>query len=332
MKASVGAQSMKKIITRTKWPDLGKEIECATKWMETMGMNPRPSRIGAYAKSSMALAQDEQSAILIGGKMSKERFAKRVELSYETQHIPRIYRAFAGKETPGLRRRLDDFLAGPMFGTQENTKNASNRGRNTGFELSLGALLVAAGMDVHFPEDPDNADLIVQFNGVCLLIECKRPQTLDAVGPRLREGFRQLAKRYDLLDPSRNDTRGLVAMALGKAFNPDMQLLPVCDGWVLKQKAEALGNELWSRYQDAWQEVSHRNTVGVLLNVDFPVIVESENLITYCADSIVTNTPAAQAQDVEFLREFAKAVETALHSERESVGSNQPLSPGLTRE
>lgn len=298
---------MKEMIRRTKWPDLASDVELATKWMQDMGLRSQHSRIKAYAKKIQQLCQGASPS-----NISIQEFTRRVELAYEVQQIPRIYRAFAGKETPGLRRRLSEFLSGPLLGTQENSGNAGNLARNTGFELSLGALLTEAGLDVEFPVDTDAADLIATFQGVRLLIECKRPQTMAAVGPRLHDGLKQIVRRYDRFDSTLKVTLELVALSLGKAFNPDMQLLPVSQAWLLKRRAEELGDNIWSCYQNEWIDSRHPSTIGVILNLDFPSVVESERLITYCADTILTNTPSARLQDVEFLRKLAAAVHVVL--------------------
>ena len=61
---------------------------------------------------------------------------------------------------------------------------------------------------------------------------------------------------------------------------------------------EKLFEKLLSYYQKECSNARHSQTIGILLHLDFPAIIESDGLITYCSDAVVTNTSGAKPEDV----------------------------------
>jgi hypothetical protein len=89
----------------------------------------------------------------------------------------------------GFERVLKSALDGPVDPTKET--EANNRGRNTMFELVMGAHMLAAGFEVEFRENPD---VYANSDGLSVLIECKRPLSDSALPKNMYSAAKQLGK------------------------------------------------------------------------------------------------------------------------------------------
>ena len=138
-----------------------------------------------------------------------------------------------------LRHRLKSICGGDAIFT---ATSGDDPGRNVCFELITGAMLQATGARSEF-ENP--ADVTTKVRGDLLLVECKRPTTLAALGRCLKKGYRQLSEHR------RNGHRGFGAIALEVSVlvNPDAGVL------VAKDVATAI-EDLYRNIQRIFQESS----------------------------------------------------------------------------
>jgi|GEM_PF-2917726 len=293
---------MRDAVERTTWESNARRLDDLFAWLNELGLRVTGSRINAYRKACWGFAAPKGNNT---EGMSREDFVKRVHLAYEIQSLVRVQQAFGVHSPPGLKARLADMLKGPLYVSDEKATNSSNKARNIGFELQLGAVFAEAGLDVRFAQD---ADITADFAGVRVIVECKRPQSFDAVGTRLHEGLKQLAGRYSSTTTQTTVERGIVALSLGRALNQDFQILPVSKALVLRRKAESITERCWYHYRKEWVDAGHPQTIGVLLQYDFPAIIEADGLITYCSDTVLTNAVGTKPQDVAFLRQLACAL------------------------
>ena len=118
-----------------------------------------------------------------------------------------------------VRHRLPTICGGdPVFAAQ----SGHDPGRDVCFELITGAMLQAGGVRSGFQNPSDVTSTIRDSR---LLVECKRPTTLRALGRRLQEGYRQMSEHR------RNGYVGVGAIALEVSVivNPEFGVLVAKD-------------------------------------------------------------------------------------------------------
>lgn len=115
--------------------------------------------------------------------------------------------------------RLTTICGGDLVFTAQSSHDP---GRDLCFELVTGAMLQASGVRSEF-QNP--SDVTSTVGNARLLVECKRPTTLPALGRRLKEGYQQLS------DHRRSGHMGFGAIALevSALVNPDFGVLVAKD-------------------------------------------------------------------------------------------------------
>jgi hypothetical protein len=143
------------------------------------------------------------------------------------------------------RQKLKKVLAGPFLPTDEDQN--SNEARNLLFELNLASKLAATGLE---PKIGESADIEVVVQEKQLLIECKRPLTQSGVIKCIKDARDQINSRLQKKPPG---SRGVIALSMSKAFNPEHNFLLYSEessakellGERLEVEAHRL-NETWS--------------------------------------------------------------------------------------
>ncbi len=107
-------------------------------------------------------------------------------------HLPRF---------PGLREKIADCLSkGPVVAEDERPSTASNRPRNDAFVYVLAGRLLEAGIHVLAVDGISRegvccggtSDIVLNWKGQQIVIECKRPQAIHGVERRIREAVGQI--------------------------------------------------------------------------------------------------------------------------------------------
>jgi hypothetical protein len=160
------------------------------------------------------------------GKRSREHI-----LAYnESCEIIDLYALWQApvKNFSGLRRKIEAvFRKGPVLREGENPNASTNKSRNEAFVYLLAGKLIRAGVKVVAVDGTvaqgtscyTNADINLEWNGSVINIECKRPQTQDALTERVKEA------RQQLTHPSRKGWAGIIAIDCSAFVRPLEQLL-----------------------------------------------------------------------------------------------------------
>lgn len=128
----------------------------------------------------------------------------------------------------GLGRKIKAvFSKGPVLREDENPDASTNKSRNKAFEYLLAGKLIRAGVNVvavdgAIAQDTScctNADINLEWSGSAINIECKRPQTQDALTERVKKA------RQQLTHPSRKGWAGIIAIDCSAFVRPLEQLL-----------------------------------------------------------------------------------------------------------
>src|ERR1043166_3075823 len=152
-------------------------------------------------------------------------------------------------------QKLKVILGGQKVLTDETA--ISNQSRNVLFEIHLGAQAWRAGIATQVSPV---ADLICEFEGRQLFIECKRPLSAKKIRQRIREADKQLQRHLHLALPT---CRGVIAISLSKLLNPDALLFAMRDRVegqrIFEEKVQALAEE----HSDVWSRLS-KKVIGIL--------------------------------------------------------------------
>ena len=115
--------------------------------------------------------------------------------------------------------RLTTICGGdPVF----TSESGHDPGRNLCFELITAAMLQTNGGRSKL-QSP--SDVSATFGGMHLLVECKRPTTMPALGRRLKEGYRQLSE----IRRKGYGGFGAIALDVSAIVNPDFGVLVAKD-------------------------------------------------------------------------------------------------------
>jgi hypothetical protein len=119
------------------------------------------------------------------------------------------------------------FSKGPVLREDENPDASTNKSRNEAFVYLLAGKLVRAGIKVIAVEGAiaqgtscyTNADINLEWGRSAINIECKRPQTQEALTERVKEA------RQQLTHPSRKGWAGIIAIDCSAFIRPLQRLL-----------------------------------------------------------------------------------------------------------
>lgn len=177
------------------------------KYFEEVGVSLMRGRIQVYANALAAAGRGEHvdRALLWSAACEISDLVEASSLDSKSIHA--------------VRHRLATICGGdPVF----TAKSGDDPGRDLCFELITGAMLQAAGVR---SELQNPSDVTSTVGDARLLVECKRPTTLLALGRRLQQGYRQMSEHR------RNGHIGFGAIALevSTLVNPDFGVLVAND-------------------------------------------------------------------------------------------------------
>lgn len=291
----------------TTYRELAEDLDVAAKWLESIGLSISPTRLGDYRRRLTSIVNALDAGELVA-LFNEEGIKDTIDALYEASEWRLIHQMLADTEDPGLHERLAAFVKGPIAYRDEKTGASSNRARNIGFELSLGAFLKKAGFPIEFHPD---GDLRFHYHSHDWYVECKRPQSSGQVKRRVKEALEQLVIRYaEAPDP--DSARGLVAVSSTKIINP-------FGGHFQTQSRQTLRSDLtaemekFSKAHDAtWINHEDERTLGGLVEYRAFAIVLDENRPTTGGDvALVTRTPLSDANE-ELLASFARQIQSGI--------------------
>ena len=203
--------------------DLGKVIT----YFEELGLSLKRGRIRAYADVLDAAGRGEHVDRALLWSAACEVSDLVAASSLDSTAIKPV------------RHRLEAICGGdPVFTAQ----SGADPGRNLCFELVTAAMFQAAGVRSELQNPSDVTSIVA---GSRLLVECKRPTTLPALGRRLQQGYRQLSEHR------RNGHVGFGAIALevSALVNPDFGVLVAKD-------TETAVNNVYGHIQKVFRQSS----------------------------------------------------------------------------
>lgn len=262
---------------------LSRNYHGAIRWLESFDIQTRQSRLGRYA-----VLLDELSAHHIAGTLGscdfRAEFAGYVNAVFEAVEIIRIHKGLADFQSPILGQKLREVAGGRL---DRPAPSDADLCRNSVFELLIAARLQSAGLDIALSEAEE--DVLVNFRGIEVFIECKRLKSAKKVRQRVKGALKQLRTRYENA-ASPKSARGLVALSITDLANPEHYLM--VDGTPEKvYRAIEAGNAAFVRkHCKLWQGRDDEQTLGTIVEFSAPAVVENSNILTTCHSTIANNS------------------------------------------
>lgn len=244
-------------------------------WMSDLGVNVDPSRIGAYRKSFDALLEVSNSK---NEDEARDRFAEFMNTLYEVHELFEIYKGMSNLDAHDcLRPRLTTIASGPIEYLSE-TSSSANKARNYAFELLLASRLFVGGMGVQLT---NHADVECKIHGQRVFFECKRPQSEAAIQRNIKKAMSQLKRRYASAITSK--ARGVVAIDITKAVNPDYKLLTYETGSEIGQRLSGVIDAFSNEHLRAIEESKHKKTIAVVVRMSIMAAPKGHaDRLVYC--------------------------------------------------
>lgn len=277
------------------------ELKDATRWLKELGLYYDVTRIGQYERDIATLAEHFENGTL-QTLLDKRKYFDLVNSLNEATEIINIHNGLCNIRDPNLLERLKRFIHGPFAVVEERESGSSYQARDIAFELTMASRYVKANFEVDFGTE---ADLRIFDNEKMFFIECKRPKSTNSIRSNVHNAFKQLNKRYDGVNSSVL-TRGIVALSIGKVINPDQKLLYAkSQDTLYYDSLPAICQRFALAYSRYWQNELDNRTIGVLLYLQTPAVLENRNLITVCDYFAADSTSIPGSSDYRYFMNMA---------------------------
>jgi hypothetical protein len=265
--------------------DLNRETDAAVKWLSVLGLKCSQGRMQVYRETL-----DKITDLWVGGKLAEYVRAGNefevVTALLEAQELATIHSGLKNELRSSSLDKLRKYVTGPFSYVLEKPDSTSTTSpRNFGFELSLESQLINA--DFHIVEDTDE-DIAFESRTHLYCVECKRPQREMKASQLISDADSQLKKRY-MSGRKHNFKRGIFALSLTKALNPESQILYAKDEADLYDGLVEMGNKVFHQDEERWERKLHPQTAGGWFQWSLIAHLESTNKITYCQFGFLTN-------------------------------------------
>lgn len=157
--------------------------------------------------------------------------------------------------SPLVTQKLRLVLGEPSALADESAE--SNQSRNILFETHLAARAWRADLTTHLGPV---SDVICDFQGRHLFIECKRPLWAKRLRRRIRGAEEQLRRHLDVALP---ESRGVIAISLSRLLNPGALIFTMRNPPDGQRVFEAKVQTLAEKCAGAWSRLNRR-IIGIL--------------------------------------------------------------------
>ncbi|WKJ90262.1 hypothetical protein QZJ86_19985 [Methylomonas montana] len=276
------------------------KLDKACVWLEELGIAYSRTRIGRYKDLFEVLAK-HQLADTLNAFYEEYTLETWVNAAHEVAELNRIYDGLNGQSSPELVSRLKDALKGHELYVLDSEHRS---GRDFSFELSIAAKFVSAGLVVDFGHE---ADLRVLLDDFTFFVECKRLKSPHKIQKRIKEGLKQLHKRYVKSENPLN-ARGMLALSIGKTVNEKLGLLEGRDPNELGQKAFNHNRAFIEKYKSYWQSNPDQRTIGTAVVLDTPGrLIDNKQLATV-HEVAMNNCVPTDTMEYQLLLSMAECV------------------------
>lgn len=269
----------------TGYRELANGINEACEWLSDHGLDCPRTRVGEYKRHLNELA-DYWEQGKVDELLRLRDFSTLINSCHEASELSNIFKGLVSLADQSIVKKLQEFIKGPVSCLKENASSSSNRGRNIAFELNIAARFATAGFTIDLTKE---ADIIVYMLDYEVFVECKRPQHDHQINSNIKGALSQLKRRY-LTAKNPELARGIIAVAIGKVFNPNMLLIEASTPEYLSQKLSSINKAFIDQYEPKWRNPSDGKTIGALVYLGIPAEIKNLKMLANCHEIAVKTT------------------------------------------
>ncbi len=241
----------------------------ALSWIEDQGFNVKITRLAEYEKEVTEVLEKGIDLALPEYEQTYESF---ISSLFSANLFIQIFEDFPREHMGHLRLKLEDILGGPKLSDKESKKNSHPR--NTQYEILLACMFARHEFQIDFVKKAgeEKEDVRVEFGNIPLLIECKRPLSMNGIDTNLRRGIQQL---HDRLIENSDAARGILCISFDK--------FPGQNNLVLRFKDEETASKTFDKhlvsfltpYKKRLSKPKHPNILGLIGSLNLPIRYET---------------------------------------------------------
>ncbi|KAB8046215.1 hypothetical protein GCN78_25635 [Janthinobacterium rivuli] len=263
-------------------------------WLESLGIQYHNTRVHKYKSLLTDLAISE---VRKDYSFFEEKYGlvNGINAAHEAMELIRIYEGLRYEKDPKFIERLTKILQGhELFPLDKSS------GRDFSLELGIAASFVAQGNQIDFSHV---ADLSLVFDGTPMFVECKRLKSESKIKANIKDGLKQLTKRYETLEnPSK--ARGILVLSIGAVVNPNLILYEASDSGQLGRKVKTTVREFIATYKQYWErETTDKRSIAVIIIFDTPA--RMDKTLTTCRELDVRLLPDRMHSDAALFHKIA---------------------------
>jgi hypothetical protein len=283
---------------RTFYADYQSDLACACLWLGI-----EHGRAARYGKLLRQFHEENK------------RSAEHILAYAESCEIVDVFKLWQRRivDFPGLDEKVRAALRkGPVLREDENPASSSNRARNDAFVYLLAGTLLEVGTPVRAVDGipalhttcQSEADFTLECEGSLIDVECKRPQSYNALEPRVREARKQITRR--------DGRHGVIAIDCSVLIRPPGQLLESDSAEAAESHVSLLlENDVYKRVVNSLTS----SILGFILFARVPTMVRLVNSEWHvhreCVSSWLVVSNSNYAGDPEFLQRVARQLDEA---------------------
>ncbi|MGB9456560.1 MAG: hypothetical protein WCB12_10975 [Bryobacteraceae bacterium] len=254
-------------------------------WLGQRGLTQN-DRIRTHQHNIAELAQatDERRLDAFRSFLTEEKRREILWSLVESVEFVDAINALRRQGCPPPPEVLKRALEGPADLYLEDSK--SNLGRNTMFEIVVAGRAAFAGLKPRLGSEPD---VLFEFNGRRMLVQCKRVLSEGAVPKRIGEAAKQLKR--DLNNSCSPTDCGLIAVSVSRLLNPGDSILTADCESDLRTALRREIDEIIKRNTRSLGQVKDPRVAAVLFQASTPAFVKELGLYTVASSATVYHIP-----------------------------------------
>jgi|GEM_PF-1961192 len=268
-------------------------VNQAVAWLAENGLTLDRLRLGQYRRDVEDLVRADETGNL--QEVVRERVSHRLAASLlEAAELRRLYKALLFFADGPLEPKLRELLRRAGSVSEEHSRNSTDNPRDLGLEITLAARLSASGFGV---EIDGNGLFETNIGGRTVVFDCTRLHGARDAGARVRDAQRRLAARC----AGRPDARGILAMAVTRMEELDLDFLTTPDPMQLSRRLERGIDLFLERYGHLWARPADASLIGAWVYVSRPVLVGTTNRLAYAQRFALESVPFIKEEDDNLL-------------------------------
>lgn len=204
-------------------------------------INPQ-SRLEKYKKELNRLIEFTDYKSIVDGFYKDEKLRAAFIEAHEVIQVSDFLTKYLQNQSLS-ERNISKLQDGVFSYTEAKSTDFS---RDTFFEFLIASRLSKVGIDVDLSTI---TDIVADFDGYKFYIECKRVTSESKYEARLKEGFRQLNKRFT---KGKTKEVGIVFISATSILNPNLAFIKALNSEDLSKNSELLCENLANKYLKNW--------------------------------------------------------------------------------